>query len=420
MIHRILCLAFVFGLGGAVATADDWPQWQGPKRTNISTETGLLKSWPAGGPKLAWTFSELGVGYAGPAIVGDKLFIMGGVEDREWLFAIDLSSGKQLWRCEVGPLFSNDYGDGPRGTPTIEGDRVYCIGGQGNLLCADASSGERVWLKQLKGDLGGEMMSRWGYAESPLVDGDHVVCTPGGSRGALAALDKKTGDVVWRSQGVRDKASYASMVVSDFGGVREYVHLTGSGAVGVAAKDGKLLWRQNVVINPVAMIQTPIVKDEYVYATSDYDAGCVLIKLTNDGDIKSDLVYTSKKMQIHHGGIVLLDGYLYGWSGNTNRRGQWQCQNFLTGDIVWQSSAFAQPGSVTYAGDRLYCYGQKDGTVVLAEPNKAGWKEHGRFTIPKQTRIPRQKGAIWAHPVVANGKLYLRDEDLLFCYDVKE
>jgi outer membrane protein assembly factor BamB len=419
MICRTICLAIAFSLGGA-ASAADWPQWQGPKRDNISTETGLLKSWPDQGPKLAWTFTELGVGYSGPAIVGDKLYIMGGVENKEWLFAIDTASGKQLWRCEIGALYPNNYGDGPRGTPTVDGDRVYCIGGQGNLLCADASSGERVWMVRLKEDLGGEVMSRWGFTESPLIDGDHLICTPGGSRGAMAALNKKTGDVVWRSEGVRDKASYASMVPTDFGGTHEYVQLTGSGLIGVAAKDGKLLWRQTVVINGTAMVPTPIVKDEYVYATTDYNAGCALIKLSNGGDIKSEVVYTNKKMQNHHGGVVLIDGHIYGWSGNTNGRGQWECQNLLTGDVVWQSNKFAQAGSLTCADGHLYCYGQTDGTVVLVEPSKEGWKEHGRFTIPRQTEIPRKQGHIWTHPVVANGKLYLRDQELLFCYVVKE
>jgi outer membrane protein assembly factor BamB len=419
MFCRSLCLAVALSFGAPVATANDWPQSQGPKRDNISTETGLLKSWPAGGPKRAWTFTELGVGYSGPAVVGDKLYIMGGVDGREWLFALDVASGKRLWRCEIGALYPNGYGDGPRGTPTVDGDRVYCIGGQGNLLCADASSGERVWMVRLKEDLGGEVMSRWGFAESPLVDGDRLICTPGGARGTMAALNKKTGDIVWRSEGVRDKVAYASIVPTDFGGTRQYIQLTGSGVISIAAKDGKLLWRQAVVVNGTAMVPTPIVKDEYVYVTTDYGAGCALIKLSGS-DNRSEVVYANKKMQNHHGGVVLIDGHIYGWSGNSNGRGMWVCQNFLTGEGVWDSTRFAQAGSLTCADGRLYCYGQRDGTVVLVEPSKEGWKEHGRFKIPRQTDIPRKQGAIWTHPVVANGKLYLRDQDLLFCYVVKE
>jgi outer membrane protein assembly factor BamB len=420
MFRLFSCGTCLFALV-STALADDWPGWQGPKRNNVSAETGLLKSWPKGGPRLLWTCTETGVGYSGPAIVGDRLYIMGDEDGKAWLFAIDVKSGKRLWKCDMGPPWANDYGNGPRGTPAIDGDHVYGLSGAGYLVCAEAASGERVWLKRLKEELGGTMMSRWGYSESPLVDGDHLLCSPGGDRGTLAALDKKTGAVVWRSQGARDKASYASIVVAELAGVRQYVQLTGSGVIGVAAKDGKLLWRQNVAINGVAMVPTPIVKDEYVYVTTDYGAGCALVKVTSDGsDVKSEVVYANKKMQNHHGGVVLVDGLLYGYSGNTNARGQWTCQNFLTGDVVWENNKFNQAGSLTHADGRLYCYGQNDGTAVLVEVSKSGWTDHGRFTIPQQTRVSRQRGHIWTHPVVANGKLYLRDQDLLFCYDIKE
>lgn len=420
MFPRTLPLLGVLALALPVA-ADDWPQWQGPKRDNISAERGLLKQLPRGGPKLVWTFEEAGIGYSGPAIVGDKLYTLGGMDGKEWLFALDVTSGKRLWKTEVGPLFKNGYGGGPRCTPTVDGDRVYAIGGQGNLICADAGSGEQAWQVSLTGDLGGQMMSGWGYSESPLVDGEHVICTPGGGRGALAALNKKNGEVVWRSEKVKDRATYSSVVVSEAAGVRQYVQMLGSGVVGIAAKDGRYLWREDLAVNRVAIIPTPLVKDDLVYVTSDYGSGCGLVKLSSGDDgVKSDVVYQNKVMQNQHGGFVLVDGLVCGWSGNTNGgRGQWTCQDFKTGKMLWESSKFNQAGSVTYADGRLYCYGQNDGTLVLADVNKSGWKEYGRFVIPRHSALPRERGHIWTHPVVANGKLYLRDLDLIFCFDIK-
>jgi outer membrane protein assembly factor BamB len=422
MLKRTLPLAALLALAAAVAAiADDWPQWQGPRRDNISTEIGLLKQWPVGGPRLLWTFTGAGVGYSGPAIVGDRLYTMGSKGDQGCVIALDVATGKEVWRTSFGPLFKVDHGGGPRCTPTVDGDRVYALGAQGILLCVEAASGKEVWRKTLTDDLAGKT-PHWGYAESPLVDGDHLICTPGGEAGTLAALDKKTGDVVWRSEGLRDSAAYSSIVISEVGGVRQYVQMTPNGVVGVAVRDGKLLWRQNVGANRIATIATPVIKDNCVYVTSDYNAGCALVELMADGgQVRSNVVYKNGNMQNHHGGVVLIDGCLYGWSGNSNARGHWVCQDFMSGETVWTSEKFRQAGSVTYAGDRLYCYGQNDGTIVLAEVSRAGgWKERGRFTIPQHTNLPRNQGHVWTRPVVANGKLYLRDLDLIFCYDVKD
>ena len=223
--------------------AADWPQWRGPNRDDISPEKNLLKSWKETQPKLLWTFREAGMGYSGPAIVGDRLYSMGADKDKEYIFAVDLKTQKKLWSTPIGSLFVNGYGDGPRGTPTVNNGLVYGIGGQGNLICVKADTGEQVWLKRLKQDLDGVQMSGWGYTESPLVDGDQVVATPGGRNGTIAAFDKKTGEILWQSKEFTDKAAYSSLVVGELGGVRQYVQLTGDSVAGVAAKDGKLLWR---------------------------------------------------------------------------------------------------------------------------------------------------------------------------------
>jgi outer membrane protein assembly factor BamB len=395
--------------------AADWPQWQGPDRTNVSTETGLLKEWPPQGPKLLWTFPDAGTGYSEPSIVGDRMYTMGADETTEYLFAIDLNTRKKLWSTEIGPRFINPWSDGPRGTPTVDGDLLFALGGQGNLVCVKADSGERLWMKSMQRDLGGKMMSGWGYTESPLVDGEVVVCTPGGRQGTLAALEKNTGEIRWRSLAFTDEAGYSSLVVSEAGGIRQYVQRTGKSVSGVAAKDGRLLWRFPHTANTAA-IPTPIVADNYVFSTSGYGAGCVLIRLTPNGEeIKAEQVYANKAMTNHHGGVVKVGDYIYGYSDG----GGWTCMEFKTGKVIWKETRKLGKGSITAADGRLYCYSENDGTVALIEASPEGWKECGRFKIPQQTKLPRKRGKIWTHPVVANGRLYLRDQDLIFCYQVK-
>jgi outer membrane protein assembly factor BamB len=419
MLTRSLPLAGLLALAAAAAAAD-WPQWQGSQRDNVSRETGLLKDWPEGGPTLAWTFEEAGIGYSGPAVVGDRVYTLGADERQDYVLAIDAGTGKRLWATPVGPYVQNDYGSGPRCTPTVDGDRLYVLSSAGRLVCLK-TSGEKVWTVDLVKELGGSR-PRWNYSESPLVDGDKVICTPGGSQGTLAALDKATGKVLWRSKGLREGAAYSSVVVAEVGGVRQYVQLTTGGVAGVAARDGQKLWIEPLAVNRVAIISTPIVHDNFVYVTSDYNAGCGQVKLTaGGGGVTAEVVYQNRVIENHHEGVVLVDGLLYGCSGNTNgRAGKWVCQDFASGERVWESTTFAQAGSITYADGRLYAYGQNDGTAVLVEVSKEGWKEHGRFTIPRHTQRREYRNNVWTHPVVANGKLYLRDQELLFCYDVRD
>ena len=236
-------------------SASDWPQWRGPDRTDVSKETGLLKSWPKTGPKLVWTYSDAGTGYSGPAIVGQRLYTLGGDGDKEFLYALDLTGAMptKAWSVELGRFFSNRNGDGPRCTPTVDGDLIYALGGHGDLICVEATAGKKVWHINIKSDLKGSMMSGWGYSESPLVDGDKVVCMPGGAQGAMAAFDKKSSHIVWRSKGFTDAAAYSSLVVANFGGVRQYVTMTGKSVAGVAAEDGRLLWRYQNLTPPAEL-----------------------------------------------------------------------------------------------------------------------------------------------------------------------
>jgi outer membrane protein assembly factor BamB len=412
---KLPALATLVSLLIGSAFAADWPQWRGPDRTDVSKETGLLKSWPKDGPALLWTYDQAGDGFAGLAIVGNVLYTMGSENDKEYAYALDLKTRKKLWNTEIDAKFSDERGEGPRTTPTVSGDFVFTVGCKGTVTCLDKATGDKKWSVSMEKDLGGKAPN-WGYSESPLVDGDQVIVSPGGSKGGIAALNKKTGAVIWQCKDLKDGAGHASAIVADVQGVHQYIQTTSKGVAGVDAKTGDLLWYYPESNFKVAVIPTPIYKDGFVYATSGYGAGCDLLKLTKEGGkFKAEKEYANKNMVNHHGGVVLVGDYLYGYSDGKG----WVCQNFKTGEVVWSDKSLGK-GSVTCADDHLYCYDESTGTCVLAEASPKGWKETGRFKIPQETKIPRKQGKIWTHPVVANGKLYLRDHDLIFCYNVQE
>ncbi len=393
------------------APAHDWPQWRGPNRDDKSTETGLLKSWPEGGPPRVWMYEDCGKGYGGPAIVGDVLFIIGTRDDQEVLLAINATSGQEIWVAPIGEIYPNDWGDGARSTPTVDGELVYALGGKGDLLCAKATSGEVVWNKSLL-DLGGGIPN-WGYSESPAIYKNLILCTPGGEQGALAALDKSTGNVVWQQSEVQPGAHYSSIVLTSHRGHDEAVQLLHDQVVGFDPATGEIFWSEPWP-KPIAAIPTPIVSENKVFASSGYGVGCKLIRVGPDHQI--EVVYDNKIMKNKLGGAVLLDGYIYGHSDGVG----WVCQDFETGEQAWRERDVMEMGSVTFADGRLYCLGEETGDVALVEPSPEGWKEHGRFKLAPQTEIRADRGRIWTHPVVCNGMLYLRDQNLVYCYDVRD
>ncbi|HEV7403449.1 MAG TPA: PQQ-binding-like beta-propeller repeat protein [Chthoniobacteraceae bacterium] len=387
----------------------DWPHWRGPGRDDVSRETGLLKSWPEGGPKLLWLSREVGIGYAGPAIVGGRLFTAGGENKKELLLCLDAATGKRIWSAPIGDFYKNDMGSGPRATPSVDGDRVYVMGGNGDLICAAAGDGKIAWQRSLK-ELGGET-PRWGYSESVLIDGDRLLCTPGGASGTMAALDKQTGRTLWQSKEIDDVAHYSSVSPLDVNGERQYVQLTKTHVFGVAVKDGKLLWK--VDFPGVTVIPTPIVQAPYVYVTAGQGAGCLLLKVGAGN--AAEVVYQNKVMKNQHGGVILVDGYLYGHSDPNG----WVCQNFLTGTQAWAERNRLGKGSATCAEGLLYCLEETKGDVVLAEASPKAWHEVSRFKLTPQSAQRSPQGLLWTHPVVSNGRLYLRDQELQFCYDVR-
>jgi outer membrane protein assembly factor BamB len=420
--YRLAALA-VF-LAATTLPAADWPQWRGPNRDGISTETGLLKAWPKGGPPLAWKINLGGYGYASPSIVGDKIYITAAEDhekgQKEFALCLSAKDGRQIWKTPelpVGDKKYSDYsrGNGPRSSPTVAGEFVYILGAHGDLCCLKAADGSVVWSHNLVKDFGGKLEA-WGYSESVLIDGGKLVCTPGGDKGTILALDPKTGKKIWQSEELKDPPGYASIIAADIGGVRQYITQTNKSAVGVRASDGKLLWRVAQLKRGVAVIPTPIVHDGYAFFTSGYGAGCELIKLEPDGDgTKATVVYTNNKLLTnHHGGAIRIGGYVY---GHSDSGGRWVCFDDTQGGSDPTSEFKFGKGSVIAADGRLYCYSESKGEVVLVDASPGGWKEMGRFEIPQKS-TPRRGGSIWTHPVIANGKLYLRDHELLFCYNI--
>jgi outer membrane protein assembly factor BamB len=408
----VLCVPLAALAALAPAGASDWPGWRGADRSGVSPETGLLKEWSGGGPKLVWEVKNVSEGYGTPSVAGGHVFLTAnkGMDD-EFIEALSAKDGSPVWSTKLGKVGNPNQRPpypGSRSTPTVDGDRVYALGSDGDLACLEAATGKVHWHKNLRADFGGQP-GAWAFAESPLVDGDSVVCTPGNPQAALVALNKKTGDVTWKAEvpGVKS-AAYSSAVVAEAGGVKQYVQILANATVGVAAKDGKLLWRYDKLTGNTNA-STPIVHDGHVFISvggSTPTPGCALLKLVPDGTVQE--VYQNKKLANHHGGIVLVGDSLYG----TVQTGL-VCLDFKTGEEKWQNRSVGK-GSVAAADGRIYVRSEDSGDVALVEASPAGYKELGRLTQPD-----RSKKKAWPHPVIADGRLYLRDENVLLCYDVK-
>jgi outer membrane protein assembly factor BamB len=421
-----LTVAVLTGLGVSMLSpvraanepaAAEWPQWRGPNRDGISDEKGLLQKWGEKGPPLAWETKGLGKGFSSVAIHDGHIVTLGRKNGGLNLTAVSTAGGKELWSTQLLKKTDKD----PNCTPTIGGDLVYSVSTDGGLFCNELKTGKLVWEKNFKADFGGRMMSGWGYSESPLVDGDRLICSPGAKDASLAALDPKTGNVIWKSTipkfGDRgsDGAAYSSVVVSHGAGIKQYVQLMGRGVISVAADDGRFLWGYNAVANGTANIPTPLIHGDYVFASTGYGTGAALLKLSKDGDIgvKADEQYflKAKDFQNHHGGMIMLGDYIY--CGSQHNQGFPICLEWKTGKIVWSHGRGVGDGSaaVAYADGNLYFRYQK-GALALIEANPKEYKEKGSF-VPPQGGDP-----CWSHPVIAGKRLYLREQDALYCYEL--
>lgn len=412
MRYRPVAASFVLGLCLTVclfaqtARRTDWPQWRGPSRDGLSSETGLLKQWPAAGPARLWRVGNLGAGYGSLAVQGERIFLQMTVGRQSAVASLDRASGRIIWSKALGPAGSNDRGSGPRGTPTIDGDRLYVLTESGDLACLSLQTGAVVWQRNILKEFSGGNIT-WLVSESPLVDGNNVIVSPGGARAAVAALDKMTGKTVWTSRELSDSAGYASAIAADVQGVRTIMTLTSEAAVGLRASDGKLMWRYTRVANRTANIATPVFHENKVFFSSAYDTGGVLLGLTAEaGAVKAKEIYFTRDMQNHHGGVLLVNGYLYGFNNAILT-----CLDFATGKMMWRDRSVGK-GSMTYADGNLYILGE-DNVVGMAEATPAGYRERGRF------QISDEGWPSWAHPVVSGGTLYIRNQSTLAAYDIR-
>jgi outer membrane protein assembly factor BamB len=395
--------------------AADWPQWRGPQRNGISAESGLLAEWPKEGPKLVWQVKDIGSGYSTPSVVGDRLYLLSNQGlDNELVQALDAKDGKQVWSQRIGKVGNPDQQPNypaARSTPTVDGERLFAFGSDGDLACLERETGKIRWQKNVRKDFGGQP-GTWAYAESPLVDGEVVVCTPGGGEATMMALNKATGELIWKcAVPGGEQAAYSSAVVDEVGGVKQYVQMLQKGVVGVEAKSGKLLWRfDRTAKGSPAVIPTPVADGDFVYSAGARAGGGGVHLKVNGGAFEPEQLYFSPKLPTSVGGFLKVGDYLCGTSA-----GALQCLEFKTGNVKWDDRSIS-PASLCYADGRLYLHGE-NGEVALVEATAEAYREKGHF----KPSDPPDHGAskAWAYPVVANGRLYIRDLGTLWCYDVK-
>jgi outer membrane protein assembly factor BamB len=417
-----LCFCFsavsVAGTADKSTTSSDWPQWRGPQRSGVSPESGLLKQWPAGGPKLLWQVNDIGDGYSTPAVVGTRIYVMSnrGMEN-EFVQALSTEDGKPIWTTRVGNVGNpkDIFYPMARSTPTVDGEFLYALGSDGDLACLETRSGKIRWQKHLQKEFGGKP-GIWVYAESPLVDGDVVVVTPGGAEATMLALNKKTGAVIWKSAiPGGENAGYASAIVVQAAGRKQYVQFLSKGIVGVDAKTGQFLWRYAEVVKGMAQMVTPVARDGYVYGGAQ-SVGGGLVRLKSDGGgVVAEQVYFARGLPNSIGGSVLVGDYLYG----TAAEGLVAVE-FTTGKIKWQAECIGR-GSVASADGLLFLHGE-NGEVALVEATPEAYREKGRFTPPaqpKRKRLGPMPEKAWTYPAIANGRLYIRDLGTLWAYDIK-
>lgn len=421
-----LSAAFVAALFAfpLAAAEPDWPQFRGPHRDGISPDKGLLKSWPKGGPPVAWKASGVGEGYSSVVVVGDKVLTMGDLDGASHVIAVSRADGKPLWKTKVGRAGDGGGYKGSRSTPTVNGDKVYALGPYGDLICVNLADGKELWTVSFKNDYKGSS-GGWQYAESVLVDGDKVVCTPGGKVATMLALDKNTGKPIWKGVTTKgESAGYSSIMISNAGGTKQYVTLTSLGVVAFAADSGKLLWEFGNVdekdrdkkrfAHNTANIPTVVLTDDpnRIFAVAGYDRGAALIKLESDGGkINADEVYWSGDLKNKHGGVIRVGDYIY---GDLNDSGELWCAELKSGKKLWHredKSGGGGSASLCYADGMLYVRFQ-NGIVSLIEANPK------KYTLVSSFKIPDPIGNAWAHPVVIGGKFYVREKDVIWCYDV--
>jgi outer membrane protein assembly factor BamB len=411
--------AIVLTLCLSCARAGDWPQWRGPNRDGVSPEVGLLKKWPAGGPPLLWTAKGAGRGYSSMAVAAGKIYTVGDApstenDKDEYLLCFDVSNGKPIWKAKLGLPYrhNNKQWESSRSTPTLDGDSLYVLTGNGDLVCLETLGGKERWRKNMQKDFGGKKGDGWGYSESVLIEDQMVICTPGGET-TMAALDKRTGKTLWTAVlPKKPGAGHASIVIATVGRTRVCVQTTAGFGLGVRARDGRILWTLDK-FNATAVIPTPIVRDDLVLLAAGYGRGGTLLRQVADdeGNVKVEEVYPlTRGLANKHGGIIRVGDYIY---ADTEDSGTPYCAEFLTGKLRWKHRGAGGSVSMVAADGYLYMH-YANGTMALVKASPDEYKVVSSFKIPNSGDRPG-----WAHPIIAGGRLYLREGDFILCFDVR-
>ena len=408
-------LPLILAIAARSASAVDWPQFHGPNRDNKSTDTGLLKTWPEGGPSRIWETAGIGEGYSTVAIAGQRIYTTGAIDENCVITALDVE-GNKVWTRKNGKAWDRSY-PGTRSTPTITDGLLYHLSGIGNLICLEADSGELVWSANILEEFNGRNIT-WGLAESPLVIGDQAICTPGGEEVSMVALDRRTGEVVWKCTGAGDRPGYASPILVEHQGLRLIVTAMSESIVGVRASDGKLLWRYPHKVYADENITTPLFHDGFLIVSGCVRRGTTSLELQVSGDECSVREHwRNRTLDNKQGGLVLLEGRLYGYAETQSRSEPWMCIDFESGETIFQSAPVKSSykyknGCLTYADGMLYLYAD-NGNMALVKPTGSGLELAGRLKIEDPGERPT-----WAHPVVFGGRLYVRYGDKLGVYRV--
>ena len=406
LLITIICGTLLVSITAAQQPAPaEWFQWRGANRDGVSQETGLLPEWPKSGPPQAWRTSGVGNGYSSFSASGGRLYTLGARAGIEYVIALDRATGKKIWETQNGRRFENDRGDGPRSTPTVEDDRLYVLGGSGDLTCLENATGKKIWSINIVQKFGG-VNPYWGYSESPLIVGDRILVNTGGRRAGIAAVAKADGSTLWQQHS--DGAGYSSPMLMRTGSLNQVIFFTESRTMAVDPRDGRLLWSYNKANNGTANIATPIVRGTRVFVSSDYGTGGALLDVRAAGNLATaNEIYFTRDMRNHHASSVLVGDHLYGFSSSILT-----ALKFDTGAMVWRDRSVGK-GSLIFAENRFYLYSE-EGVVGLADASPDAYRERGRFSIPQQSGSPT-----WSHPIISNGLLIIRDQDNVFAYTVR-
>ena len=409
LLSQLLLVTLVLG--------DDWPQWRGPNRDAKSNESGLLQSWPVDGPPLVWKTDELGEGYASVVVANGRLHTIGNEAGTIFAYALSESTGELLWKAKIGESSRHAMS-----TPTIDGDYVYALDPDGELSCLHAVTGALEWHVDFMADFSGKLQSGRGYGESPLIDGKHLICTPGGDEAIVVALNKATGEVVWKMAAptIGDKggdgAAFSSIVKTRIDEIDMYVQLVGRGLIGIECTSGRYLWGYNDICADIVNIPTPVIYDDLVFSANGYNAGSVLLQLrpADEGTIEVREVYrlAGNQFQNHHGGVVALEGKIFGGHGSNN--GLPTCVDLISGEVLWKRRGPGVGSAAVVYADNRFVFRYQNGVVALLAANEKGFSMKGKL------QIPGAGGDSWSHPVIANGALMLREQNSLYVHDIRD